>query len=83
MTSPAEILRSRCRAVGVEMTNEQAEGTVAAMRAHGFKITARDIGESREVALDFGPTKPDGSRDVTICSNEPQVVWARIWDEMA
>ena len=80
--TPAEILRSRCRAVGIEITNEQADGAYAAMRAHGFKITARDIGESREVALDFGP-EVNGSRDAKLCSQEPQIVWQKLWDEQA
>jgi len=81
--SPAEILRARARAVGVDMTADQAIGLIAAMRSQGYKITARDCGESREVALDFGPLKADGSRDVKLSSDEPSVIWAKIWDEHA
>jgi hypothetical protein len=81
--SPAEILRARARAVGVDMSVEQANGLHMALRNHGYKVTARDIGESREVVLDMSGEKPDGTRDVSLCSQDPGVIWAKIWDEMA
>jgi hypothetical protein len=80
--TPSEILRNRLRAMGVDCNNEQAQGCVDALRAQGFKITARDIGESREVVLDFGP-EINGARDAKLCSQEPQIIWQKIWDEMA
>lgn len=80
--TPAEILRNRSRAVGLDMTVDQAAGLVSALRAQGYKIVCRDIGESREVVLNMSGEKPDGSRDVSLCSSNPDVIWAKLWDEM-
>jgi hypothetical protein len=81
--TPAEILRNRARAVGCDMTVEQADGTIAALRSQGYKITARDCGESGEVALDIGPVKVDGTRDVKLATDSPNRIWALIWDQHA
>lgn len=80
--TPAEVLRNRARAVGVEMTVDQAEGTVNAMRAQGFKIVARDCGESADVVMEF-TTLADGSRDAKLAHHDPKVIWAKIYDQMA
>lgn len=79
--TPAEILRNRARAVGCDMTVDQAEGTVASLRSQGYKIVARDCGESGEVAFEFGPVKADGSRDVKLATDSPNMIWALIWDQ--
>jgi hypothetical protein len=81
--TPAEVLRNRARAVGCDMTVEQAEGTVSALRTHGYKITTRDCGESGEVALNISAEKRDGTRDVSLASQDPKQIWALIWDQFA
>lgn len=80
--NPSEILRNRCRAVGVNMTDDEARGVVQSLCAQGFKLVARDCGESYEVVMDFGPLKPDGSRDAKLATDDPRKIWSQIWDQM-
>lgn len=81
--TPAEVLRNRARAVGCDMTVEQAVGTIEALRSQGFKLVARDCGESSEVALNISGEKKDGTRDVSLSTHDPKLIWALIWDQHA
>lgn len=80
-TSPAEILRNRMGAAGVNISLTNAEDCIVLMRAQGWKIVGRDLGETREVVLE---TKVrDGVETVVLCSDQPQILWAKCWEAMA
>jgi hypothetical protein len=82
MTSPAEIIRNRCAAAGLAMTMPQAEDAVTLMRAHGWKLTPRDCGDTGDAVLEF--TEQDGGgRESKLISQSPNVLWSKIWDQMA
>jgi hypothetical protein len=52
------------------------------MRNQGWKITCRDIGEARETALII-TMHDDGTNSAVLASDQPQKLWAIMWDACA